>query len=264
MKKQAEAERLAELKKQAEAERLEEEKDECYCEEDEESNITSIINSNLGINQKFYKGDSFKILDEFYSLNNFIFYFNVEESPIIFGKQMPTNHVEITQTICGKKSSNKDAREININNSTLKLYNKNIYPSFAKSSLGVKKICIDYCELGGMNALIIDGKILECKDFSILDGVTVGNYKINVTENIVSGSQSDKRGTIIITNKDCLDNVSIYGQELYIENIKFCIGKCEKSLKNNLSSIGKVINSSSIVNLNSNNIGKTIILSTLK
>ena len=64
--------------------------------------------------------------------------------------------------------------------------------------------------------------------------------------------------------RPCLDNVSIYGQELYIENIKFCIGKCEKSLKNNLSSIGKVINSSSIVNLNSNNIGKTILLSTLK
>ena len=200
------------------------------------------------MNQNFYLDYDFKILDEFYSLNNFIFYFKVEESPIIFGKQMPSNHVKITQTSCGIKSINKNAREINLNNSRLELYNNTIYPDFEKLELGVKKICINYCEFGGINALIIDGKTLECKDFSLLDGVNIGNNIIKVIENTTSGKLLGKKGTIIVSNVNCLKNVSIFGQELYIDNIKFCVGKCVKTLKNNQIY---------------NKIGRTVFLSTL-
>ena len=147
-------------------------------------------------------------------------------------------------------SSSVKTPELHVNNSTLVLYNYLDYPEFytKKPTCGLKKICFKYCELGGANALIIDGNKFECRDFSLLDGTSIGSNLITVNETIISGTKYDKKGEIIISNKNCIKNVSIYGQELYIDNIEYCIGECERPVKKDV--VGTSTNEVSVGGVN--------------
>ena len=204
------------------------EKDKCECDEGDRRFSTGINDTSLTIPSTYYSGDSFDVKDDFYVSNKFIFHFCVENSPVIFGITKPTNHVTISQTACGRPSRTLPAPELNVNNSTLVLFNIIKYPEMTKAEVGLKRLCFDYCELGGINALIIDGVVLECSDFSLLDGKIVGTTTISVTESIIPGTISDKRGQVIISNDNCFRKVGVYGQELYVDNVEYCIGKCKK------------------------------------
>lgn len=132
-----------------------------------------------------------------------------------------SNGVRVKNTKCGIKSENPDDIELEVNNSILVLHNNSNLDN--GDVYGVTKICYQYCILGGNDLLIItSGNNFAIESIDEFPEEPFEGCKVNVI-----GDNNIKK--VIIESNNCLGVVAVFGQELFINNLKYCFDKCNKN-----------------------------------
>jgi len=136
--------------------------------------------------------------------------FNLQVIPSPFGRTVGCRVVE-----------NNGQKLLEVNNCTLVLLN-NDNLKYDKT-FGVKKVCYEY-ELSSDKKILIltSGNNYAIDKIDAFSERPFEGCQVNVM------NMGGKKRKVIIESEKCLDLVSIYGEELYVKNLKYCLNKCNE------------------------------------